>query len=77
MTGGVLVALSKLADQGNTLAALFYIYTALRYAWLVCYKMKFNKPVFPLRSLCFVLSKLTILAVLVVSIIIAFEDSNE
>ena len=75
MTGGVLVALSKLADQGNTLAALFYIYTALRYAWLVCYKMKFNEP--PLRTLCFGLSKLTILAVLVVSIIIAFEDSNE
>ena len=75
MTGGVLIALTKLANQGNTLAVLFYIYTAMRYAWLVCYKMKLNQP--PLRTICFLLSKLTILAVLVVSIIIAFEDSSE
>jgi uncharacterized MAPEG superfamily protein len=75
MTGAVVVSFAKAGDEGDVLSVLFILYTALRYGWFVCYKCKVNQP--PVRSVCFGLSKLTLLATVIVMLIIAFKDEDE
>ena len=73
MGGATLVSFLKASENVNVMTILFYVYTALRYGWVVFYKLKINNP--PVRSVCFVLSKVVMLVVLIMALAAAFDDN--
>jgi uncharacterized MAPEG superfamily protein len=77
MTGGMSVAVVKGAEEKFPLVAVFFIlYTVLRYMWLVFYACKINEPI-PLRTLSFVLSKLVMFALIVITLSISTSKQSK
>jgi hypothetical protein len=70
-----LVGWRRLAAFAAPAGYLFIAYTAARYGWYVAYKLKLNGTP-PLRTLCFAVTKLSTVVVLVMTIVVAFGDSQ-
>jgi hypothetical protein len=83
MDGMVLIMNAALVQLTNNMhdlsgapegaATLIAFYTGLRFTFTLCYAMGFNPKAVPVRSLCFVFSKLLVLLAGNMAIVVAFR----